>query len=636
MDTSDTWPYLPTVLSQLIEPHTLSVLLSGCSTRLGRALTVLDYDYVKNQFQRIDPLVERQNFSPFCVLFRDPDRVQGGNDACVACDHRRTRQVIGDWRKNQQPAPRMYTCHMGLADYSALISVGNVPVAVLLTGQYAQDITIETVSNRVQHVVDGSDRNISFNDNHVPIELVEAAASLEPAPDDFRQKVEDEVLLLQQLAEDRYQKIKREKEQKFLDDLRSLRRFGEVTSLHEIRTDTGNLLDRICRFCGAEYIVLYTNFGPNDTILTPIASGGKVSLDDLPHFNWRKANLDESLENTAHRFLMSNESTFRMGLRGAHVALLSNAPFGIASCLGETYRAVMVFGPMRGAPNIEAEKALLSQLSRIVGWFVSSKLQSLRLYQESERRKATEILLQHRIRTALTPITTHLASATLKLDRLVREPSILDAIKDAVKGAYELTLRLGKVAGETPRTIQIMVESDDLKVESYPLSVLIANCAAGFEKQAREQNRLLVVDPSIENLPSANVDIARLTIAVSNVLENAVKYSFPGTTIYVRAVLANMSPNELAYDIEIENLGHQIPPEKMQEIYDRGERGLVNALMGKIYGTGYGLWEAKAVLKAHSGDITATCEETRRHHSRFGTGYKVTFTMRIPVMNKSE
>jgi signal transduction histidine kinase len=205
------------------------------------------------------------------------------------------------------------------------------------------------------------------------------------------------------------------------------------------------------------------------------------------------------------------------------------------------------------------------------------------------------------------------------------------SVADAVRAAHDLTLRLGKAAKETLRSADIMVERSDLRFDTYPLSVLVANCAEGFTEQANEANRKLTIDPSVENLPSAEVDIARLTIAISNILENAVKYSYPSTTINVRAIPLIQHVDNLEYvDIVIENTGNPIPQEKMQQIFERGRRALVDAKMGKIPGTGYGLWETKAVIEAHRGSITPTSERLNFQH-RSGIPYKVTFRLRVPL-----
>ena len=633
MGDINAWPYLPTVLSDLIERETLSVLLTGCHFRLGRALTVLDYNDRLNTFHRVDPLIEHMGFDGLCSKFRNEDFVKGGNQACAECDENRAHAVIRQWQQNHQNLPQNYICHLGLTDYSAVICVKNIPVAVMLAGQFAPPNSIQRIQKRIRLIGEASnDRDIRFLQDNVDVELVRLAEELTPPPDDFAIRMKKEVNLLQQLAEDRYQKDKHEKEQEFLNDLRISRRFGEVKDLRQIREETVELLERIRHYCDARYIVLYTNVGPDDTVLTPIAQSGFSEPVDLPHFNWRKAGLPEISEESSHQFILSTHSIFERGIRGRTIKSLADASCAVASSLGQAYRAFMVFGPINHRRGLETEQEFLNQVSRIVGWSVSTKLQSLRLHDEQERRKATEILLQHRVRTALTPITTHTAMAKTHLERYFLDQTAIEQARDAIRAVHELTLGLGKTVKETPRSIRIMVETEDLKLEAYPLSVLVANCAIGFEQEARKKSRKLVIESSIENLPTADVDIARLTIAISNILDNAVKYSFPNTTIYVRNLPVQFSSaHETFIEIQIEDLGEPIPSEKMRDIFERGERALVEAKMGKIPGTGYGLWESKAVIVAHRGDIVATSEPTRYYNNRPGAAHKVTFNVRIPV-----
>ena len=81
MPLSTQWPHHPSKLSELIDHETLAVIVSGACARLGRALTVLDYDKDSGAIARIDPLDTRQNFEPFCRLLRTETRVRGGNAA---------------------------------------------------------------------------------------------------------------------------------------------------------------------------------------------------------------------------------------------------------------------------------------------------------------------------------------------------------------------------------------------------------------------------------------------------------------------------------------------------------------------------------------------------------------------------
>jgi signal transduction histidine kinase len=122
-----------------------------------------------------------------------------------------------------------------------------------------------------------------------------------------------------------------------------------------------------------------------------------------------------------------------------------------------------------------------------------------------------------------------------------------------------------------------------------------------------------------------------MTIALSNVIENALKYSYSKTRIYLRSEVRLAGDLELAAAvIEVDNLGEEIRFEHQEAIFEQGTRGLTRAKMGRIPGTGLGLWEARAVVEAHGGKITVSCRPTAIHR-RQGKAFRVIFSLRIPL-----
>jgi signal transduction histidine kinase len=103
--------------------------------------------------------------------------------------------------------------------------------------------------------------------------------------------------------------------------------------------------------------------------------------------------------------------------------------------------------------------------------------------------------------------------------------------------------------------------------------------------------------------------------ALSNLLENAIKYSNIGTTIYVEATTAtlrNKEKDKTYYGISVRNTGLPILPSEVKALSDRGFRG--NAAKQKIpAGTGIGLYIANRIMELHEGLIQAkpTGTETR-------------------------
>ena len=88
--------------------------------------------------------------------------------------------------------------------------------------------------------------------------------------------------------------------------------------------------------------------------------------------------------------------------------------------------------------------------------------------------------------------------------------------------------------------------------------MLIANCAEWFAPEFEKKYRHLVVDRSVELLPEAEVDVARLTIAFSNLIENSLKYSYPNTTTFVRGSLHSLGDLAKATAVvEVDDIGDE-------------------------------------------------------------------------------
>ena len=111
----------------------------------------------------------------------------------------------------------------------------------------------------------------------------------------------------------------------------------------------------------------------------------------------------------------------------------------------------------------------------------------------------------------------------------------------------------------------------------YPLRLAI-NLANDFEPQASDGDKRIEVRNSTFDSVFGN---RRLLVvknlvaqALSNLLENAVKYSTPGTTIYVEGTQTTVQPSGKVWEgICVRNTGLPISPTEVKHLTDRGFRG---------------------------------------------------------------
>ena len=104
------------------------------------------------------------------------------------------------------------------------------------------------------------------------------------------------------------------------------------------------------------------------------------------------------------------------------------------------------------------------------------------------------------------------------------------------------------------------------------------------------------------NLPRLPADETRLQELISNLLDNAVKYSQPGGTVFLRAELADGSVR-----ISVADQGPGISSSDLRRIFERFYRA-DKSRSGEQPGTGLGLSIVKHIAQLHGGSVEAKSE----------------------------
>ena len=114
---------------------------------------------------------------------------------------------------------------------------------------------------------------------------------------------------------------------------------------------------------------------------------------------------------------------------------------------------------------------------------------------------------------------------------------------------------------------------------------------------------------------TAEVDEVKLSLAISNLVENAIKYNKEDGWIHV-----SLNADHKYFYLEVADSGIGIPEESMEHIFERFYR-VDKSHSREIGGTGLGLAIARSAVVMHRGAIKA--------YSQIGEG--TTFTVRIPL-----
>jgi two-component system sensor histidine kinase KdpD len=121
---------------------------------------------------------------------------------------------------------------------------------------------------------------------------------------------------------------------------------------------------------------------------------------------------------------------------------------------------------------------------------------------------------------------------------------------------------------------------------------------AALRQSMHRIDRLHVQCEIPDDLPMVHVDGQLIRQLLSNLLENAAKYTPPGTTVLIKAVAAS---DLMMLTIEDDGPGFgATAPERLFEKFERGQKE------GSVSGAGLGLAICRAVVRLHRGSIHAT------------------------------
>lgn len=120
------------------------------------------------------------------------------------------------------------------------------------------------------------------------------------------------------------------------------------------------------------------------------------------------------------------------------------------------------------------------------------------------------------------------------------------------------------------------------------------------DKRASDSYKIIRYNQK-ESYVEANIDVAYLNHALLNLLDNAIKYGFDGTTIHI-----NTTVNRKEGLLEIQFISYGIQINNDTDIYALWERSEEATRMSK--GTGLGMYIVKKVCNVHGGEITHRSE----------------------------
>lgn len=234
----------------------------------------------------------------------------------------------------------------------------------------------------------------------------------------------------------------------------------------------------------------------------------------------------------------------------------------------------------------------------------------IREIRRNEQHDAFINAVTHELKTPLASIRLYLETLKQRdIDEIKRQQfyDVMLADSDRLLQTVEQVLRAGQ-SGQRRRKINFRkIDIGELVRECVDLTKVRYNLGPDAVRFAEATNG---------ERPQVKADADELRAAISNLLDNAVKYSVKDVQVSVE--VAAIDAKQVA--VRIADRGVGIPSAQLKRIFKRFYR-VPGRVMARVKGTGLGLFIVSSVVKRHGGRVFAESE---------GPGKGSQFTIQLP------
>ncbi len=230
---------------------------------------------------------------------------------------------------------------------------------------------------------------------------------------------------------------------------------------------------------------------------------------------------------------------------------------------------------------------------------------------EADRAKRDFISsVSHELRTPLTSIKGYVDLLLLGAAGPLADgqQSFLNVVKNNANRLMDLINDILEIG-------RIDADKIQLNFESISIGLVFQDILQTMRAEIERKSTNVKLDVA-SDLPTITADPRRVTQVILNLVSNAVKYTYPGAQVNLRAFI---NPASLL-QVDVEDDGVGLSPEQQEHLFRRFYRA-DNPLRDEVGGTGLGLSIAKSFVELHGGEIWV--------QSELGKGS--TFSFMLPV-----
>ena len=228
---------------------------------------------------------------------------------------------------------------------------------------------------------------------------------------------------------------------------------------------------------------------------------------------------------------------------------------------------------------------------------------------EVEQEKTRNALLRSISHDLRTPLATISGAAMM----LLREGLAPDMTRNLLAAITEETQWMSRIVENMLRATRLEAGALQLSIELETVDDLVTSAVEQIMRQSSDGIRGSA-EPAIsvtlpQSLLVVPMDLPLMQQVLINILDNAVRYSPPGTPIFVTATSAAQK-----IEILIEDEGPGIANTDLPHIFEKFYRGQGSR---STRGSGLGLWISAMIVRAHGGELTA------ENRDKLGTRFRI-------------
>lgn len=302
----------------------------------------------------------------------------------------------------------------------------------------------------------------------------------------------------------------------------------------------------------------------------------------------------EALANTV--LILQIVLTALILLAAYYMARILTKPFGrITQSLEEARDGVLE--QEIAIPNYTETKLLAEAYNRMLG----------RMKLQEDTRQEFVSNVSHELKTPIT-------SMKVLADSLLAQDNVpVELYKEFMADIAEEIDRENKIISDLLSLVKMDRKSSDIHIQETNINQLIELILKRLRPIAAKRDIDLVLE-SFKPI-MAEVDETKLTLALSNLVENGIKYNHEDGWVHV-----SLNIDSKYFYVKVEDSGIGIPLEDQEHIFERFYR-VDKSHSREIGGTGLGLAITRSAVLMHHGAIKV--------YSKEGEG--TTFNVRIPL-----